>query len=79
MGIKQAGRVEPIELKRHDNGAVTVITRPPLSAITEEALAQVDPRFRDPDHPDVLVLDDRTRYLIGPPARSGTRILQRLT
>jgi hypothetical protein len=77
--IPEATRVEDIVMRRRDDGTVEVLTTPPLSAINTDLLAQLDPRWRDPDRVDVLLFAPHARYLVGPlQPRTGTHLLRRL-
>ncbi len=77
--LRAHGRVEEIVLRRLADGTVEVLTTPTLSAITPQALDQLDPRFRDPKLPGVLRLAPHARYLVGEiHARTGMYLLHRI-
>ena len=63
------GRVERID----------VVEAPALSLISPGMLAEMDPRYRDADDPDVLVLAPDVRYLVGAEyGFHGERLLHRI-
>lgn len=77
--IGEPTQVEEIEMRRRPDGGVDVLTTPALSAIHADLLAQLEPRWRDPTRPDVLVFAPNARYLVGPlQPRTATHLLRRL-
>lgn len=72
-------RLEDIVFRQHDDGRIEVLTTPPLSSITVELLEQLDPAYRDPTDPEVLVFAPHAHYRLGEPTRDGReRLLHRM-
>lgn len=68
-GFTAGGNVESLE----------VHSAPPVSSITLDLLAQLDPRWRDPDDAEVLIFTPAVRYRIGRLTRDRTaRLLHRI-
>ena len=75
----QAEQVEPIHVVKWA-GRFELLNAPSLSSITNAALAELNPRWRDPDADDVLIFPGDVRYLVGGevPGQPGCRYLHRL-
>ena len=75
--IAVPARPEPIEMRTRPDGGVDVLTRPAMSAITENLLRELDPSWYESDN--VLVFGPRARYRIGAyQPRTRTYLLLRL-